>query len=305
MKILQSGAAKSGNFWLYKIIDNSMRVSGIEKKSYVKNHPIYELAKNWELSYPEQASIDMLDIENRKCFWRISSIFRKPIEDVDEYINGTSHVWTHSLICDRSHIIYPKFDKVVYIIRDPRDRMLSEAKFAFSDYMQHYFPCDENTPEEYLEKNFIKSMNRWRWHVYDHLRFAKKLNIHIVFYERLLNDFDSEFERLLDYVELKLTEEDKIWVKEQVQFKNMKKQNKKHLNKKHYGSWEKVLSPQQKKLAEEVNEQLLKILNYPNGQFIPGLLPNSPKELSREYMENNLEAIGKNYYARTVSWQSN
>lgn len=305
MKLLQAGAAKSGNFWLYKIIDSIYNVKGIPKNSYVKKHPIYEMAKDWELSYPEQSSIDMLDIENRKCFWRISSIFRKPIEDIDEYLSGTSHVWTHSLICNRSHEIYKKFDKVVYIIRDPRDRALSEAKFAFSDYMQHYFPCEENSPEEYLNNNFIKSMNRWRWHVYDHLRFAGELNIHIIFYERLLKDFDAEFSSLLEYLETPLDDHEKQWVKEQVQFNTMKKRNNKHLNKKHYGSWEKVLDNQNKKVAEDINEQLLHMMKYPNGRFIPGVLPESPRELSKEFMEKHLKEIGKQYYERTVSWHSN
>ncbi|MGK7392769.1 MAG: sulfotransferase domain-containing protein [Candidatus Cyclobacteriaceae bacterium M2_1C_046] len=305
MKILQAGAAKSGNFWLYKIIDNIFKAKEISKKSFVRDHPIYELAKDWKLSYPEQSSIDMLDIENRKCFWRISSIFRKPIENIDDYIAGTSHVWTHSLICDRSPEIYKKFDKVVYIIRDPRDRILSEAKFAFSDYMQQYFPCEEKSPEEYLEKNFVKSMNRWRWHVYDHLRFAKELDIHVVFYERLLKDFDAEFDRLLNYLDISMDERKKQWVNEQVQFNTMKKENARHLNKKHYGTWDKVLNEKDKEIAEEINEQLLKMMKYPNGRFIEGLLPELPSNLSKEYMEGHLMDIGKKYYERTVSWHSN
>lgn len=295
MQILQAGAAKSGNFWLYKIIDHIYGASGIAKKSFVQNHPIYKVAKTWKLSYPEQASIDMLDIENEKCYWRISSAVRQPLEDPDEYLNATSHVWTHSRICARSLNIYPKFDKVVYIVRDPRDRALSEAKFAFSDYMQHYFPCNEKSPEEYLQNNFAKSMNRWRWHVYDHFRYARQLNIHIVFYERLLKNFERELDHLLKYLEVDLPDNARQKIKEEVDFSTMKKNNTNHLKKRHYGSWEDMLSPQQKKLAEEINGHLLHMMHYPNGKFISGLLPEIPKNLSKELMESHLDEIGRFY----------
>lgn len=293
MRILQAGAAKSGNFWLYKIIDNIYTAAGIQKRSYVQNQPVYEGAKQWKLSYPEQASIDMLDIENTKCYWRISSVVRNPIEDEDEYINSTSHVWTHSRICDRSFTVYPKFDKVVYIVRDPRDRVLSETKFAFSDYMQQYFPSEENSPEDYLQNNFIKSMDRWRWHVYDHLRYAKDLNIHFVFYERLLKDFDQEFARLLNYLELDLTDTIRRRIKEDVDFSQMRKKNGNHLKQRHYGSWENVLTVEQKRLAEDINGHLLHLLQYPNGKFTPNLLPQMPKGISKTFMESHLNSIGR------------
>lgn len=295
MRILQAGAAKSGNFWLYKILDNIFKASGIPKRSFVKNQPEYQLIKNRQLSYPEQVSIDMLDIENRNCYWRISSIVREPVHNFENYLNSVSHVWTHSRICDRSLNVYPQFDKVVYIIRDPRDRILSEAKFAFSDYMRKHFPSGENSPEEFLENNFIKSMDRWRWHIYDHLRYSKELNIHIVFYERLLKDFTAEFDRLLDYLELDLSSDVRQEIRSAVQFTNMKKENSQHLNKKHYGTWEKVLSNDQKKLAEDINEYLLHMLQYPNSRFVPGILPKVPEELSKEYVESYLNKIGKHY----------
>jgi aryl sulfotransferase len=300
MRILQAGAAKSGNFWLYKIIDNIYVAAGLQKRSFVQNQPVYADAKHWKLSYPEQASIDMLDIENKQCYWRISSAVRKPVTDEDKYIDSTSHVWTHSRICGRSLKVYPKFDKVVYVIRDPRDRVLSEAKFAFSDYMQQYFPSGERSPEEYLQNNFIKSMDRWRWHVYDHLRYAGELNIHIVFYERLLKDFDQELYSLLNYLELDLPDDVRRRIKEEVDFSTMKKKNGDHLKKRHYGSWEDVLTPEQKKMAEEINRHLLHLMQYPNGRFIPGVLPQIPKDLSKEFMESHLDKVGRYCHKATT-----
>lgn len=293
MKILQAGAAKSGNFWLYTIIEKILDRAGERQKSFVKSQPIYAEARNWQLSYPSQADIDMLDIENEGCYWRISSRIREPVTDIDNYIQSTSHVWTHSRICERSLEVYPKFDKIVYIIRDPRDRLLSEAKFAFSDYMKTHFPSTTRDPDDYLEKNLPASMNRWRWHVYDHLRYADELDIHIIFYERLLKDFGNELDRLLEYLEVPLHNEHRQAIREEVKFSSMKKENDKHLKKKHYGNWALRLNQDQKKMAEDINEHLLHILRYPNGRFIPGLLPRVPENLSRSYMEQRLNDIGR------------
>ncbi|NJM16702.1 MAG: sulfotransferase domain-containing protein, partial [Bacteroidales bacterium] len=40
----------------------------------------------------------------------------------------------------RCYSVFPKFDKIVYIVRDPRDVALSMARFQFTPYMQTYYP---------------------------------------------------------------------------------------------------------------------------------------------------------------------
>ncbi len=135
MKILQNGYPKSGNYWLYKIIDNIYKQASIEKYSFIKNHPIYDIAKHWELSYPQQVDIDMIDVLYVGTFFRISSVFRRKIADFSQYVNQTSHVWSHSNYCEKSAGVFNHFDKVIYIIRDPRDVLISSANFAFTPYM--------------------------------------------------------------------------------------------------------------------------------------------------------------------------
>ena len=121
MRILQAGRAKSGNFWLYTIIKTIVTKAGHDWSGYVQTQPIYEIARHWELSYRDQAAIDVLDIERYRCYYRISSIFRMPIDDIDEYLSKCTLVWTHSSFCEQSAEVLPKFDKVVYVVRDPRD----------------------------------------------------------------------------------------------------------------------------------------------------------------------------------------
>ncbi len=94
--LLQIGPPKCGNYWLYNILQQIYRLKGIPYRSFISNHPVYREAKNWDFSHSLQAGIDLIDIESGKCFYRISSIFRTPIHDLDEYLAQTNHVWTHS-----------------------------------------------------------------------------------------------------------------------------------------------------------------------------------------------------------------
>ena len=153
LRILQSGMEKSGNYWLWKIIQSVLTDAGMSTQTFIETQPIHALAKTWELSFTEQADIDVIDIEETGLFYRISSVFRMPLlaVDVDAYLSQASHVWTHSFYCARSDEIFPKFDKVVYIVRDPRDVALSMNRFQFTPYMQTYNPGPFASPEDHLE----------------------------------------------------------------------------------------------------------------------------------------------------------
>ncbi len=96
MSVLQIGMERSGNYWLYNILQNIIKYSHSDNNSLIQNHPIHSYAKSWELSYPNQADIDVLDIEPLNNYFRISSIFRMPIENIEDYIKECSHVWSYS-----------------------------------------------------------------------------------------------------------------------------------------------------------------------------------------------------------------
>lgn len=286
MHVLQIGAAKSGNFWLYNILEQIFDRAGMPRKSFVRSRPIYSVAKDWPLSYPEQVDIDMLDIQNNQCYWRISTIFRMPVTDIETYVSKTDHVWTHSRICEKSFEVYPLFDKRVYTIRDPRDRAVSEAKFAFSDYMQRFSPCEESGFGEYLDNNLEAMMNRWRWHVYDHLKYAEDLNIHIVFYERLLHDFHNELERLLEYLQVNLSDKEQQAIARKVSFSTMKENSPAHLRKGKAGGWKTHLSDAQKRRSRAIVDPLITYLGYDGG------LPAIPDHLDKQFLTNNLPEVG-------------
>lgn len=289
-KILQGGAPKCGNFWLYQIIQQVLNRSGRETKSFIQQHPIYELARNWDLNYPSQASIDVLEITDLQYSYRISSIFRMPIEDIQNYLSRTNHVWTHSPICKRSGEILNLFDKKVYIIRDPRDRAISASKYYCSDYMLKYYPQEEKEPQRFLEKNFEQLMQEWVWHVFDHLRLSRRYNIHIAFYEGFLLDFQQELGRLLDYLDVDLNQGQRDELQEAMSFATLKSKNPKHLKKGQSGYWMDQLTDEQVEKVAIIAGPLLRFLHYPEQKGQPMTFSTEPDHQDFEQLKQEIIA---------------
>lgn len=276
MSILQGGAPKCGNFWLYQIIQQILARTQRSTTSFIEQHPVYPLAKGWDLNFPGQARIDVLEISDLQLSYRISSVFRMPIEDLGDYIAQAPHVWTHSPICKKSGEVLELFNKKVYIIRDPRDRALSAAKYYCSPYMLKYFPQAERNPELFLQKNFRKLMHEWVWHVFDHLRLSRQYHIHIAFYEGFLCNFQQELSRLLHNFEIDLPQSEREELEQAVSFATLKKRNPKHLTKGKSGYWMNQLTKDQVKEADMIAGPLIRYLNYPSAPGQPMSLPAEP-----------------------------
>ncbi|NER02574.1 MAG: sulfotransferase domain-containing protein [Okeania sp. SIO3C4] len=282
MHILKIGLPKSGNFWLHTILHNIIDYSGIKYESFIQNQPIYEIAKDWDVNQiKEQVNINFLDITKNSVSYRIGNIFRYPVDDVDDYIHSSTLVWTHSQMSDNVLKIIKKFDKLIYIIRDPRDVLVSWSNFVFSPYMQRFYPfliVDETNPETYLINNLTTIISDWMNHVGGYLKHQKYLNIHFVFYERLLDDFDLELEKILEYLEIELDKNARGEIKEKVSFNSMKQDSPNHIRKGQLAQWVNILSDSQKEEVLQMATPLLKLLNYPLNNQIDSL-PELPEKL--------------------------
>ena len=263
MKLLQIGYPKSGNFWLYQILEQILERSGNFGPKFIQQHPIHELAKTWELNYPTQADIDMIDISDLQTVYRISSIFQMPITDLRDYLAKTNHVWTHSPVCGRSQKVYKHFDRKVYIVRDPRDMLLSAAKYYCSPYMLKHFPQPISAPDEFLKRHFEELLQQWVWHVWDHLRLQEEFGLHLSFFEGFKLDFQQELALLLDYLQLELSASEKESLENAVSFRRLKEKNPKHLKNGTSGYWMDQLSQAQIEKAEMIAGPLIAFLGYP------------------------------------------
>lgn len=263
IKILQVGMPKSGNFWLYNIIREMLKIKEVESRSFIKSHPIYQEAKKWNLSHDQQAGIDMMDIEEERCYYRISSVVRNPIYYLPDYVRRSTHIWTHSEVCSKIENVLEAFNKIVYIYRDPRDMAISAARFAFTPYMRKYYPHNYRSVKEYLDDNYEKMLRKWQWHVLDYLLLKDRFDIYFVAYENLVDGFQESAKRLSSYLDMELINNEILQLYKAVNFEEMKSKNPDHVNKGRVAQWVEILSDKQKELASESAGNMLNFLNYP------------------------------------------
>src|SRR5690625_789067 len=263
MKILQIGYPKSGNYWVYRIIQESLDAAGVIQKNFIRQQPIYPIARQWALSYPEQVDINMMDILYPGCFFRISSIFRKRIENIEEYINSNTHIWSHSDYCKTSERIFPLLDNIVYIIRDPRDVILSKADFAFTPYMQTHYPTWHRSRSEYIEAESERIARQWKNHVRSYLNAAPSHDILILFYERLQQQFGQELSNLLDYLGFSFSPDQRDRIARKASARHMQKQSPQHVRKSRHYKWKDNLTAPGTAQINTITRDLLTRLKYP------------------------------------------
>ncbi|MFB6372157.1 MAG: sulfotransferase domain-containing protein [Bradymonadaceae bacterium] len=289
MKVLQIGAPRSGNFWLWRILQQIIERAGLPNGSVVRSHPIHKVADSLELSHDRQADIDMLDILPSRHVWRVSSVWRMPIADVPSYVDRVDHVWTHSRFCPASPAVFDAFDRIVYICRDPRDRALSSARYAFTPYMLRYFPHGEPDPETWLDHRFADHVRDWMWHVFDHLRYRDRFDIHVLFYERLLHAFDRTLDRLLAYLDVDLPRTEREAIRRAVTFETMRRQNPDHVREGRSERWRRQMSDRRLGRTVEIAGPMLDLLDYARDRRAPPLdersLPSVPAGLERGAIE--------------------
>ncbi|MBC8100447.1 MAG: sulfotransferase domain-containing protein [Armatimonadetes bacterium] len=276
MAILQAGMEKSGNYWLYKLLQSALHHSGRSTSTYIQTQPIYPLAQTWQLSYAEQAQTDVLDIEAAGLFHRIGAIYRMPVLDLEAYLAHAAHVWTHSDYCARCDAVLPRFDKIVYLVRDPRDVALSMARFQFTPYMQAHYPTTLPTPEAYFQASFRKYLLRWGRHVGGYLQHTTAQHIYVLFYERLLADTEGELRALLTYLDLTPTPALLSAIQADTAFTAMQSANPEHVQQGRAAQWVASLTPAQHAQTNALIGKLLTLLNYPltmaeAGQQLPAL----------------------------------
>ncbi|MGB8475141.1 MAG: sulfotransferase domain-containing protein [Candidatus Acidiferrum sp.] len=276
--ILQAGFPKSGNFWLWNIIESSLRQAGIPNRSYVRKRPIYRLAKHWKLAFKGQAGMDFLRILPEGQWYTILPVFYWPIPDLKAYVRASSHVWTHDPIFNETVSTFRLFSKIVYLIRDPRDIALAAQRFYGNDFMRKFagsYGNNQRIPDR-----------EWGNNVASFLRRQKELRVHIVFYERLLWQWESEYDRLLDYLDLRLTDRKKEAVRRVASFAEMKKGSPLHLNRGKAYTWVGQMDLSEQEKFSRFFAPFLEFLGYPRraSQAASHPIPKlpSPGEFQRQ-----------------------
>jgi len=135
------------------------------------------------------------------------STFRHYVPDInDTYAARTSLDVFESLSSPRFFSFHGRYDpalpKVVYLLRDPRDVMIS---------FYHYRRTREQTYSGSLQ-DFLKSDDHypcsWDQHVTDWLLNGVKENVFLIRYEELQRDTRTAVRRVLDFADVRYTDDD-------------------------------------------------------------------------------------------------
>ena len=289
-KVIQAGVAKSGNYWLWKIIDLTLKESSGSPSKFITTTDEYHNLSKEIMSHSDQIDIDVLDVEMTGFYWRVGPFIKKRLRNVDDYLDLADHVWTHSSYCKKFKNIFTGVNKIIYIIRHPVDIAKSQANFAFTPYVMNGAPSNEKNPNEHFKKRLEWSLISWTQHVSGWLAFRPK-NSHIIFYENLKEDFDNEYGKLLKYLEIKLSDEQLQIVKESVHIKAMHSKNPNHVR---VDKAEIILDENQKELVDEIAGPLLKKLKYSDAKKIfnyPNIFSEEETNTFKEFNKKSSTSI--------------
>ncbi|MCR9245685.1 MAG: sulfotransferase domain-containing protein [bacterium] len=246
--VLHVSYVKSGSYFLWKLLDSLFRAHGT-KQSFVQQHPIQQLREQWPEFSIEQFDIDQMLIQDDGVHWQVEVQHIEAIRDLSAYLRQCSHVWSHSFLCERSWEVYPRFGRRGYIVRDPRDALVSMAHFVQTPFMRRYHPHPATSSEEYVAMELCAFLEDWCRHAGDHLRASRALEIEILQYESMVADLDGAVRHLANWLALDLDDAAIAQVCDTVSLGKMKRNNPQHVRRGGSGGFREVLSRAQRERA--------------------------------------------------------
>ena len=218
-------------------------------------------------------------------------MLKKPVPNLQQYVEQATLAWTHSTWCNNTADVFALFDKRVCIVRDPRDTALSAAKFAFTPYMKKHYPSRYDSVKEFLEGEYERLLDQWVWFYGNYLLHSAELDLHFVFYQNLLKSFPKEYNSLLKYLAIDLSEKEKKEIEEEVSFSSMKEESPRHLQKGKSRKWVDQLSIDQIEKASVKAGALMRIFGYPLTPGEGDKLPAIPQDIPKQELQEILQKI--------------
>ena len=259
--VLHCSYVKSGSYLLWKAFDLLFRRAG-QKRSFVQQHPIQAMRDAWPDFSIEQFDIDQILVQDDGVHWQIELQHVEPIDDLVGYLAACSHVWTHSFLCERSWEVYPRFPRVCYIVRDPRDALVSMAHFVQTPFMRRYHPHPARSPADYVAIELVPFLEDWCRHAGDHRRAEKALDIEFVRYEDMVADVPAMLRRLAHWVGLSLDDAAITAVAGELSIENMQQQNPQHVRRGGSGGFLRLLTDAQQQRALEICASMMREFGY-------------------------------------------
>lgn len=285
MVILQAGVPRSGNLWVYRTIQHMLNSTQTPIKSYVSKYRQFIATHNIH-DLNQTFTHDVINIKPEGVFWEPSHLSSLHIHDIDAYLQACTHVWSHSHFVEEYFDVYAKFSRIVYILRDPRDVLISNARYLYTEKMQTYRPNQHaQNPEEFIDQRHFAVAHNWVRHIGGYLKFFDRLPMHFIFYENMLENFDVEFDALQNFLGFSLSDQERQAISDAVSFKTMHQEKPDHVNKGQSGQWVDLLTDEQKMNINRIAGPLLTLLGYSltgtqrlSPKLSPGLLQSGDVE---------------------------
>jgi len=277
--VLQAGFPRSGNYWLWKIIEALKRSAGLEPRSFITGQPIHGVAKDWELSIRRMARVDFIIFAPEAPLYAIPPFFAYPIGDFDAYLSSTDHVWTHGRWDPATEPFLRRFKKRVYIIRDPRDVLVSWAHYQFNPKRMSGSPVrlTVKDPAALLEARCRREARSWAAHVGSYLEArAASADVHFVLYERLVGAFKEEVGALARYLGLPFDAAGSSALKREVSFEALKGSDPDHRRREGAGEGRSILSARQRAAVEDIAGPVMRLCGYRVGAPGQPAVPQGP-----------------------------
>lgn len=242
--ILQAGLPKSGNSWLWTLIQAGLRAAEVPLRSYVAEHPIRALAPSWNLSFPGLADIDMFTAEP-DCDWmQVLPRYKEKINDIHDYAARVTHCWTHARVWNqRCATSVTAFAKRIYLVRDLRSVIVSRAHYDMTPYKRLEFANPPSSFEHSLARALANEPPRWVEHVNTWRALAEHHEVLFVRYEDLRSSFADSCARIFAYLELAAPSELIQTIMRETSLTAMREQAPTHVRSGELAEWRSLLDP--------------------------------------------------------------
>jgi hypothetical protein len=192
-------------------------------------------------------------------------MYRRRIQDVGQYVQANTHLWTHAPWHDNlPGELLGGIDKIVYIVRDARDVLVSGANFIDSEYCRREFGIPR-IPLEHRFRRLLRTIPEWAVHVAGWLGNAPTSGLHVISYEAMVADLPEQLRRLARYLELELDAGQLQSIADRVAFDAMKSTaSGGHVRKGAVGNWKTEMPAAVASEVTAICRPLLDLLGYEN-----------------------------------------
>lgn len=259
---LQISQHRSGGFLTWTLIEKLQRAGGVSRRSYIQEHYFQQFRQKWTGLTIDHFDIDEMSIDDDGMYCDLDVLTRELILDPQSYVQACTHVWSDSAYHPRHPEVLPLFSSCVYIIRDPRDRLISLAEWQFTEYRKKYGWTNCKSPAEYIERNIISASNFWNNHFIEYYNLREKFGIIFIKYEDIIRDFEKTAKSIANHMGLELSSAKIAEIGVNLTFSEMKKGNPAHLSKGVSGRYRELLNSDQCALIEQEAKEGMTILGY-------------------------------------------